>query len=151
MVVPFERTELDHFGAILLVLAHLLAHRPRTICNAAGDGAVFIGQEVVVAVPARDADRLAGRDDARPGHFAGIDGVLEVHVGKARPAEIAHGGEAGAQRLLGIRDARDGRARGRDSKTAIAVQVRAAGEVNVAVGETGQQEGAVHLDPRRAG
>ena len=70
--------ELDDLGAVFLVLAHLLAHRPRTICDAAANRAVFIGKEIVVAVPARDADRLAGRDDARPRHFAGIDGILQV-------------------------------------------------------------------------
>src|SRR3546814_20720588 len=54
----------------------------------------------------------AGIDDARPLHLAREDRVAERQRGTVAVAEIAHGGEAGAQRLhpvrLGIEGLRGG-------------------------------------------
>src|SRR3546814_13318287 len=57
----------------------------------------------------------AGIDDARPLHLAREDRIAERQRGTVAVAEIAHGGEAGAQRLhpvrLGIEGLRGGAAR----------------------------------------
>src|SRR3546814_1123874 len=83
----------------------------------------------------------AGIDDARPLHLAREDRVAERQRGTVAVAEIAHGGEAGAQRLhpvrLGIERLRGGAER--DFLELAGDAARVTCQMDMAVDETGER------------
>src|SRR3546814_1688788 len=82
----------------------------------------------------------AGIDDARPLHLAREDRVAERQRGTVAVAEIAHGGEAGAQRLhpvrLGIEGLRGGTER--DFLELAGDAARVTRQMDMAVDEAGE-------------
>ena len=100
-----------------------------------------------VGMPAGGRDRLAGGEDARARHFAGVDGVAQCDAGTERVAEIAHGGEARHERALRVH-----RPIERDIRTVLAEGVAGAaaavlaGQVDMHVHEARHQRRAAQID-----
>ena len=82
--------DLDDVGAGPELLAHGLAHLV---------GPVGLAADQLPAVAARDADALARAQHARPGNGPAADGVAHAQLGVVAPAQVAHGGDAGLDRL----------------------------------------------------
>ena len=97
---------------------------------------------------ARDAKRHPGGDDTRARNFTIHDRIAQGDVGIPGRPDISHRGEPGLQRRLGIGHTRNRRARQRYGEAAIAVIVMPAGQVDMAVGQSGQDVGALHVDHR---
>ena len=51
-------------------------------------------QQILVAVPAGDAERRTGRNDARPNHIAIINSIPQRDVRVVVGTQVTHGGEA---------------------------------------------------------
>ena len=66
---------------------------------------VLLGQQVVIAVPAGDAERGTGNLQARAGNPPGIDRITQGDVGIAAGAQVAGRGEPGHQGFARIVDA----------------------------------------------
>ena len=80
---------LDDVGAVLDDLAHLVLHVLDSISDTDFGGVPLVGQQVVIAVSAGDAQRRTAGVDAWARNIAGIDGVAQGDVGKLRRAQIA--------------------------------------------------------------
>ena len=91
--------DLDGVGAVLVTLAHRLAR----VLDAVDDAffGTRIGRKLArpavggIRMAAGAGDGLAGGDDARARHLAGIDGVAQRDRRAELVAEVAHRGEAG--------------------------------------------------------
>ena len=75
-----SRANLDDVGAILDDLARLVLHVLNAVGNASFGGVKLVGQQVVVAMSAGDAERRAAYQHARAGHIAGIDGIAQGNI-----------------------------------------------------------------------
>ena len=116
---PARREDLDHIDAVLDLGADGLAH----LLGAVGDREVaLVGEHhdaglrrivVEVAVAAGDRDAGPGGDDARAGNESCIDAVAEIDREKRQRADVANGGEAGVESLLGVDHPGDGGIEGR--------------------------------------
>ena len=109
-------------------------------------GPVRLAAEVP-GVAAGDGDGLAAGDDAGAMAVPQLEGAAHVEDGAARPAEIAHRGDAGRQRTDGGERGRGGQhtvglARRDLEGRAVAGQV----EMHVGVDQAGQQRAARHVD-----
>src|SRR3546814_7778726 len=63
------------------------------------------GQQVsAVAMPAGRADRIARRDEARPGRIAGVDRLLEPDIVAVVRSDVAHGRKACTEHVVRILD-----------------------------------------------
>src|SRR5262249_33767174 len=62
--------DLDHVGAVLDDLAHLVLHSFDTVGGAVGGGVPFIGQQVLVAVTSGDGERGSAGNDPGAGDHA---------------------------------------------------------------------------------
>ena len=58
--------DLDHIGAVLHGLAYFRSRRPRAVSDAFRAMMKFIGEEIVVAMAARDSQWRTRHDHARP-------------------------------------------------------------------------------------
>ena len=99
---------LDQVGAVLDGLADLVLHAFDAVGHAVGGDVIFEGQQVVVAVPAGDAERRAAHQHARAGNIAGVDGIAQGDVAVALGTDVAHGGEAGLESETRIARANQG-------------------------------------------
>src|SRR5664279_2621611 len=50
-------------------------------------------QQVLIAVATSDAQRRSAHQHVRAGNLSGVDGVAQVHIGKAAGAYVAHGSD----------------------------------------------------------
>ncbi|MNE51202.1 hypothetical protein D3C80_1458200 [compost metagenome] len=102
---------------------------------------------VGVAVAAVDRDGRAGGDDARSRHVAALHGVAQGEDGLVAGAQISDGGEAGVQGAASVAGADHGLRRRRLGDF-VQPPGRAllAGQVDVAVDQAGQDEGAAQID-----
>ena len=144
------RADLDHFGAVFVHPAHLLAR----IFGSADDRrrllVVIRRQSGVVAMSAGRSDGIGRRDDPWPGHQAGVDRLLQPDVVEVARSDVAHRGEAGVERFPRIADAgRFPEAVG-IFETLIAADFGHAGQVHVHIDEPGQQSLARQIDMLRA-
>src|SRR5690606_38995133 len=136
--------DLDHVAAVLVALAHGLARVVDGVDHTLGrpGRAEQVREHRVpavarVGVAAGGGDRLAGGEDARPLDQALVDRVAQVRADLA--AEVAHAGEAGAQRLAGVADRAEGVVdRIQAEALRIALRTRLAAQVHVQVGPAGQ-------------
>src|SRR3546814_1839732 len=113
------------------------------VARAREEGAEFVAiTERAVHMPRAARNAGAGIDDARPLHLAREDRVAERQRGTVAVAEIAHGGEAGAQRLhpvrLGIERLRGGAER--DFLELAGDAARVTCQMDMAVDETRSEE-----------
>ena len=140
--------QLDHVGAALDLGADELADLVDAVGDAGKAVELEVGREPAeVAVAAGRADRERGRDDAR---------ALDVARGRSRfrsatsmnsaDADVAHRGEAGIERALGV-EVREDRGVDRAPPEVVLVVVGGlAGDVGVGVDEAGQERHAAELD-----
>ena len=112
------------------------------------DGRFAVGLESQeVAVAACNGDRRAGRQNARPGDQPTGDGVPQAKGHAAATAQVAHGGDAGAERLAGRRNAAQQELLVvLDQQIAQWIRGVAEDEVDVAVEQPGQDR-QIHSDP----
>src|SRR6266511_1634231 len=92
------RTDFDHVGAVLDHLARLSHHGRHPVGDAFVEVIEFRREQVVVAMPAGDAEGRSGGYDPRPRDVAGVDRVAQRDVGVAARADVAHSREAGFER-----------------------------------------------------
>jgi hypothetical protein len=137
---------LDDVGAVLDVAARDLERFIHAIGHAERGDLVFGRVHGVVAVAAGDAEWRAGGEDARAGHVAVVDGVAQADVGVVVGADVADGGEAGAQRGQRILGADQRHARHRLGDQAVAGVFGRAGDVGVGVDQAGQQGLVAQVD-----
>src|SRR5271163_1902201 len=88
---------LDDIRTVLYDFANFRARSPRAVGNTLVFKMELVGQEVVVAVPAGDAERRSGDEHARAFDVAVVDAIAHGHVGKAAGAYVTNRGEAGTQ------------------------------------------------------
>ena len=141
-----RRHELDQVRAVLEVLPDLGAQGPRAVRSAFADMVVLEGQEIVVGMTARRADRRAGHQHPRAFDLALVDRIAQGDVRKAAGADIAHGGEAGFQGLLGVGDAIDRFARRGEKHAVEAFVIGVRGHMDVRVDQSRQDRRAAQLD-----
>jgi hypothetical protein len=149
---PAGGAHLDQVNAELHVLAHFLAGGPRSVGHAFGFVMEFAGQQVLVAMPAGDAQRGTGNQQTRTFQAAGIDAVADRHVAEVGRADVAHAGEARQERAPRIDHSQHGFLGNGYSQAAVAGELRIEGQVRVHVDKAGQARGAVqihHGDARR--
>jgi len=72
-------------------------------------------------VAAGDAKGRAGNEHARAFDLAGVDAVAQGDVGEAAGANVANGGESGAESKTGVFDAGDGFARDGNAEALVAI------------------------------
>ena len=148
--------DLDDIGSVLVPLADGLGRLLRTVDHALERPHLSAAQMLAPAVgrvgmPPGGRDRLAGGEDARARHFAGVDGVAQCDAGTERVAEIAYGGEARHERALRVH-----RPIERDIRTVLAEAVAGAaaavlaGQVDMHVHQTRHQRRAAQVDDRIA-
>ncbi len=65
----------DHVRAVLDDLTDFVLHAFHAVGRAVALGVKFVGQQVLVAVSAGDAERRSARDDVRSRQHAFVDGV----------------------------------------------------------------------------
>ncbi len=94
-------------------------------------------KQIFIAVPAGDAHRGAGCDDARADDIAIIDGVAQGDVRIIKRAKIAHGGEARFERAPCVSCAVQRFARRRNSQPRIAQRVQIECQVRVHIDQAG--------------
>jgi len=108
--------EFDDVGAVFLVFAHFLARGPGAVSGAAFD-LVLKGQRGgIAAMTASDGNSLSGANNARADNFTLINRFAQIDIRISRGAKVADGCEAGFQRNLGIGDAANRGARGRNDQ-----------------------------------
>ena len=94
--------DLDDVSAVLDDLAHLVLHVFDAVSDADLGGMPLVGQQVVVAMSAGNAQRRTAGVDARTGHVARIDGVAQGDVSEFGGTDVADRGEARQQGDAGI-------------------------------------------------
>ncbi|MNI02755.1 hypothetical protein D3C73_556420 [compost metagenome] len=141
--------DLDDVGA----RAHLGPHRAAAVLGSRADALVrqdvqdVVAIAVGVAVAAVDRDRRPRRDDARPRHVAAPHRVAQGEDGLIGPAEVGHGGEAGVERAPGVAGPDHGLVGvGHRHPVQTAVRALLAAEMDVAVDQSGQNEGVAQID-----
>jgi hypothetical protein len=99
--------DLDYLGAVLDLVPDGLEDLVLAIGDAMlGSDFEHAGRATRhVAVSARDADRMPGRNDTRAVDVAALDRVLERDIGEPGRADVAHGREAAHQRQARVPDA----------------------------------------------
>ena len=150
---PAGGADLDHFGAVLALFAHLLAQLVRAVAHRRALGLEAGRQVRLVAMPARRAERVVSVDDPRPRDPAFLDPLVDPGNVVVPVADIAHGGETGLEHLLGIGDAEHGGEPVGELEAGIAAVFRPAVQVDMHVDQAGQQgvPGEVdHLRTRRS-
>ena len=141
------------FDDLRAVLAQF-AHRGADLLGAVGDGGSrhrdrgrkFGG----IAVAAGGADGVGRRNDARTGHDALFDALLDGHVVVIGRTHIADGGEARLEGLLGVGHADHRPEIVGEFQAAIAAVTRVGGEVRMHVDQSRQQRHAGQIDAARA-
>src|SRR6185312_4862348 len=141
--------DLNQVGAIFDDLAHLVLHGFHAVGYAIVLAVVVVGQQVVVAVAAGDAEGRTADQHAGAGHVAGVDGVTQGYVGVARGPHVAHGGETRFQRDAGIAGAHERRTGHRNAQRRVAEVVGIHGEVGVRVNQAGHDGEVRQLDADR--
>ncbi len=109
-----RNAHLDQFGAVLDLVSHRLADLVDAVGDALFDRELECarherGEHRRVQVPAGGRDRVTGRDDSGPLDPARVNrlaqrDIQQVSAGLDEQAEVAHGGEPGAQRAAGVAD-----------------------------------------------
>jgi hypothetical protein len=144
------RTNLDHFGAIFVQPAHLLARVPGPADNRWSLLVVIRRQAGVVAVAAGRTDRIGRGDDPRTLDPAAVDRLLQRHVVEILRADVAHGRETGIQGRRSIGRTHDGPEIVGIFEALVAADLGETGQVDVHVDEAGEQGLAGKVDLPRA-
>ncbi len=147
---PAGRADLDHVRAVLDDLADLVLHSLDAVRHAVSLEAKRRRQQVLVAVPARDAERRPRRDDAGADDVAVVDGVAQGDVRVVAGAQVAHGREPGLERPPGVPRAVQRLARRRDPQPRVPERAQVEGQVRVHVDQAGKQRGLRQVDRRVA-
>ena len=95
----------DQIGAILDDLAHLVLHSFHAVRHTFRRIVKFEGQEVLVAVATRDAERRSAYQHSRPRNVTGINGVAQGNVAETLRSHVAYSGEPSLQREARIASA----------------------------------------------
>ena len=127
--------DFDQVGPVLDVLPYHVLHRGNAVGHAVRRHVVLDRQQVLIAVAAGDAQRGPAHQHVRTGNLSGVDGVAQVHIGKAAGAHVAHGGDAGHQRGAGVDDAVDGFFRVGRGELPVGIEVRIPGQVRVHINQ----------------
>src|SRR5580658_7122126 len=72
--------DLDQIGTVLDVLADLVLHGRNPVGHSVSRSVILVGQQIVVAVAASDAERWPAYQHPRSGYVAGVDGVAQSDV-----------------------------------------------------------------------
>src|SRR5271167_664478 len=94
--------DLDQIGAVLNVLAHLVLNGGDSVSHSISYSVILVGQQIIVAVPAGDAERRTAHQHSGPGHIAGVDGVAQGDVAVSIRAYVAYGGKSGFERSASV-------------------------------------------------
>ena len=94
--------ELDDFGAVLAQLAHRCADLLGAVRDRGRGRRNRRWEFRGVAMAAGGADRVGRRHDARSGHVAGLDALLDGDIVVVGRADVADGREAGFEGLLRV-------------------------------------------------
>src|ERR1700722_1923230 len=91
------RADLDQIGTVLDVLADLVLHGRNPVGHSVPRSVILVGQQIVVAVAARDAERWPAYQHSRSGYVAGVDCGAQSAAAIAFAPSVAHGGETRPQ------------------------------------------------------
>jgi hypothetical protein len=105
---------------------------------------------VAVAMAAGGADRVGRRNDARAGHDALLDALLDGDVVEVGGTHVAHGGKAGLEGFLRVGDADHRPEIVREFQSAIAAVARVGGQMRMHVDQSRQQRHPFKIDVARA-
>jgi hypothetical protein len=132
--------------AVLDVLPNPVLHLGNAVGHAVAHLVIADGQQVAVAMAAGDAQRRPAHLHVRPGNLACVDGVAQVHIGKAACAQIAHRGNSGQQRGARVHHPIDRLFGVGRSQLAVGIEVCIHGQVRVHIDQAGQhcQAGQIH-------
>jgi hypothetical protein len=92
---PPGRHDLDDVSSVLHDFSDLRARHPRTIGNAALSPSKLRRQQIIVGVPARDAERGTGHQHARSLDLPGTDSIANRDISESTSVQVAHRREAG--------------------------------------------------------
>jgi hypothetical protein len=98
---------------------------------------IFVGQQIVVAVAAGDAERWPAHEHSRSGDVAGVDGVAQGNVAISFGAHVSHGSETRLQGHPRVLGPDEGRARHGNSEFLVS-ELGLVGEVRVRINQAGQ-------------
>jgi hypothetical protein len=115
-----------------------------------GRGPVELGrQEGLVAMAAGGAERIGGRDDARPDQAVLVDRLHQGDVGIMIGADVADGGEARLEHVAGMARGHHRLEQVGELKRIVGAVIGARIEMDVHVDQAGQQRVAGQIDPAR--
>ena len=140
--------DLDHVGSIFDDFPHFVLHGFHAVRYPFTKEMKRGWQQVLIAVPAGDAQRRAGGDHARPDHVAIIDGIAQRNVRIVFRAHIAHGGKTSFERSQRVSRAVQRFARRRNLQAFIRERTQFKGQMRVHVDQAGQQRGIRQIDRR---
>src|SRR5581483_9077037 len=93
-----RRTYLDHIGAVLDDLPRLVLHTFNSIGSTVAARVIFEGQQIVVAVPAGNAQCRPADNHARTRYIPGVDRIPQGNIGVPARTYIPDRRDPGLQR-----------------------------------------------------
>lgn len=136
---------LDEIGSILDDLAHLGAGGPGTIGDRFGFMFEFGGEQIVIAMPAGDAQGRAGDEHTWAGHIALGDRIAKGDICVAGSPQVAHGRESRLKRPPRVGGTVKRLARHGDAQGPIPRMLRIRRQMHVHINEPGQHRQAVEI------
>ena len=143
--------ELDHVRAVLDVLAHLALHPLDSVGRSIRVRVELPRQQVLVCVPAGNAQWRPAHQHARTRHITIINGIAQRHIGESARSHIAHRGKSCHQRVARVLSSNQRLPRLAHSQLLIS-KARVHSQVHVAINKPGQHGGVrqINQSPSRS-